>query len=136
MSRQKLSQALEAFVDALTEDELEPIRLDVIRIENDLKTAIGEIREKVEDIETAIAEMQKTCADESKFDILKDAIENLAVKTSEAFADGFTEQEEQYTEISEKLNGKIEILCEEFTSRISALEKKLADNEETNKYYE
>jgi paraquat-inducible protein B len=149
MSQKGLSQALNDFVNVLTEQELEPIRLDLIRIENDFRESVEQIQQKVEnDLKEAVAQIQqkienelnkrveegqkkldemtetmqkkeeeaaKQSIDDEKFYILKEAIENLAVKASEALAEGFSEQEEQYTGI-----------CGELDSKISVLERKLA----------
>jgi len=110
MSHKKLSQSLNEFVNTLVEEELEPIRLDLIRIENDLRSELDEIidnkRQKTLDEISRIVD--------ERYDILKNAIENLATRASEAFAEGFSEQEEQYMAI-----------CEKLSDRISMLEKRL-----------
>jgi len=90
MAQQDLSKALDGFASVLTELELEPIRLDLIRIENEIKSEVAE-----------------------KFDILKDAIENLATKVSDAFAEELSAMEANHIEV-----------CEKLSERISALEAK------------
>ena len=74
MQQRKLSQTINEFVNVLIEEELEPLRLDLIRVENDLKTDFDE-----------------------KFEVLKTAIEELATRISEAIAEGLSEQEEQHS---------------------------------------
>lgn len=83
MPNKKLSQTLNEFVNILVEEELEPIRLDLIRVENDMKADIDE-----------------------KFDTLKSAIEKLAARVSDAI----DEQVEQYAEIVENLSERIAAL--------------------------
>ncbi|MDR0303972.1 MAG: hypothetical protein LBH98_04260 [Chitinispirillales bacterium] len=46
-SQKKLSASLNDFASVLVEEELEPIRLDIIRIENDLKDTIEEIQKSI-----------------------------------------------------------------------------------------
>jgi len=181
-SQKRMSAALNDFVSALVEDELEPIRLDMIRVENELKTSIEEacknideklsqssatsvpqdfeqkiineindiveethqeikliideakasiikdIEKRIVPLENAISDLKKNAAEQSsaeaassidddKFNTLKKAVENLASKVSQAFAEGFSEQEETYTNLFQELNG-----------RVSALEKQTSDN--------
>jgi len=164
-SQKKMSAALNDFVSALVEEELEPIRLDMIRIENELKTSIDEklsqggannvpqdfeqkIIKEINDIieethkeiriiidkvkssiiedvekrmipfESAISDLKKSAAeqvavkadssiDDEKFDTLKKAVENLASRVSQAFAEGFSEQEETYTNLFQELSGRV-----------------------------
>jgi polyhydroxyalkanoate synthesis regulator phasin len=174
-SQKKMSAALNDFVSALVEEELEPIRIDMIRIENELKMSIDEAREKlsqtggngvpqdfeqkiineindiieethqeirviideaklsiIKDVEkriipfeNAILDLKKNAAgqvsakaassfDDEKYNTLKNAVETLASRISEAFAEGFSEQEETYTNLFQELSG-----------RVSALEKQL-----------
>jgi len=131
MSHKDLSKALDGFVSILTEQELEPIRLDLIRIENDLK---NEFYEKFNDIKEAMKnsglELEPIRLDlirvendlksefEENFNVLREAIQNLATKVSEAFAEGLSEVE---AELSERQ--------EELSARVTALETK-ADKEE------
>ncbi|MCL2845410.1 MAG: hypothetical protein FWE23_08175 [Chitinivibrionia bacterium] len=84
MSHKELSKALDGFVSVLTEQELEPIRLDLIRIENDLKEEFDE-----------------------NFNVLKEAIENLASKVSDAFAEGLSEIEAEFIQRHEDLSVRI-----------------------------
>jgi chromosome segregation ATPase len=135
MSQKNLSGALNEFVNVLVEQEFEPIRLDIIRIENDLKDfmdsaesnwqgqkkKVEQIRQKQEEVIATFNEKNgKTSSasspiDDEKFYILKDAIENLAIKASDALAEGFSEQEEQYTEICGELDSKISVLDRKLT---------------------
>lgn len=149
MPQKKLSQSLNEFVNVLVDEELEPIRLNLIRVENDLRAELDNVVEKAKNIAASVKEgynkekkdvvdfaeqkrevlaeigeiiearRKKTIDEihkvvESKYEILKNAIENLATRASEAFAEGFSEQEEQFTEILDNLN-----------NRISALERQL-----------
>jgi len=178
-SQKKMSAAFNDFLNALVEDELEPIRLDMIRIENELKMSIDEVRQNIDEklpqngengvpqdfeqkiineindiieethqeirviideaklsiiedvekriipFENAILDLKKNTAgqvsakpvsslDDEKFNTLKNAVETLAARISEAFAEGFSEQEETYTNLFQELSG-----------RVSALEKQL-----------
>lgn len=179
--QKNLAQSLNDFVNILTEQELEPIRLDLIRVENDFKESIAqiektvgnglkettveiqndfkkaldgikektetelneavtEIQGKLEELSAALKEEREhpPSVDDEKYLILKDAIENLAVKVSEALAEGLSGQEEQYTEICGKLDGKISDLeknltqsntnvSEELKGKISEIEKKFEE---------
>lgn len=125
-------------------DELEPFKLDLIRIENDLRSEfdeeIAKIKETIieskkgdenttvnfdfathknailEEITETIEKRRKKTMDEinkiigEKYDVLKNAIENLAKSVSDAIADVAEEQEEQYTSIFENLNNRILML--------------------------
>jgi len=180
-SQKKMSAALNDFVSALVEEELEPIRIDMIRIENELKMSIDEARQSIDEklsqnggngvpqdfeqkiineindiieethqeirviidetklsiiedvekrmvpFENAILDLKKNAAgqvsakaassfDDEKYNTLKNAVETLASRISEAFAEGFSEQEETYTNLFQELSG-----------RVSALEKRLGN---------
>jgi len=127
-----------------TKEELEPFKLDLIRVENDLRSdfdeAIAKVRQSIteakkeeknsnanldlaahrnaileEVAETIEARRKKTMDDINKiigekYEVLKNAIENLATRASDAIAEVSSEQEEQYTAIFEDLNNRILML--------------------------
>ena len=102
-TQKKLSAALNNFVNVLVEEGLEPIRLDIIRIENDLieqikSSILEEVDKRILALENAISELKKNTHQNShvsqetdssfndkKFDSLKTSIDNLASKVSEVF---------------------------------------------------
>jgi len=123
MSHKDLSKALDGFVSILTEQELEPIRLDLIRIENDLKNEFSEKFDSIkETMKNAGQELEPIRLDlirvenelrsefEENFNELREAIQSLATKVSEAFAEGLSEVEAELSERQEELSARITAL--------------------------
>jgi predicted nuclease with TOPRIM domain len=106
MAHKELAQTLNDFVNVLVNEELEPIKLDLIRVENDLRAEFDKVSEKLENT----GEVSKIV--DEKFDTLKSAIEELAGRISDAIAEGLSEQEENYQKLDE---------------RVASLEKKLGN---------
>ena len=83
--QKKMTAALSNFVNVLVEEGLEPMRLDLIRMENDFKDAVDEIKVALDEIKGSIPEDFGSSSDNKKFESLKTSIDNLALKMSEAF---------------------------------------------------
>ena len=104
-TQKKLTKAFNEFINVLVEEELEPLHLDMIRIENDLREEIKivvehakssiyeEMNKKIISLENSISELknidmgdhESQSLREEKFNSLKSSIDNLASKVSEVF---------------------------------------------------
>jgi hypothetical protein len=85
-AQKKLSSAFNDFVNVLVDEELEPIRLDIIRIENDLKEIL--LNENVEEINGIVEKTRneiKSVIENVKKSILEDVSQKL-IPLEEAIA--------------------------------------------------